>query len=112
MPILFGNRQNPYLRVNLNAVASLPDDDEATTALAELVTALRRNAGEVVFRSGECWFIDNYRAAHGRPIFQPKYDGAGRWLRRLYITQSLRRSARLRTWPDGRALDPTLGTPQ
>lgn len=106
MPILFGNQMHPYFRINVNNISVQAGDTEAELALSEFITVLKTNVRSVNFRPGEYWFIDNYRVAHGRESFQPQYDGGDRWLRRVYITESLRRSAGLRHWPDGRTIHP------
>ena len=79
-------------------------DTPAESALARLIASLRRNAVDITFRTGEYWFIDNYRVAHGRGTFTPRYDGADRWLKRLYITESLRHSAQFRVTPTSRII--------
>lgn len=34
-------------------------------------------------------FINNYKCAHGRPQFTPKYDGTDRWLKRVQISKDI-----------------------
>jgi hypothetical protein len=34
-------------------------------------------------------FINNYKCAHGRPQFTPKYDGTDRWLKRVQISKDV-----------------------
>lgn len=109
-PILFGNMAWPYIRVNLNNTKAQPDDREAELALEELRAALKTNSVPVVFESGDCWYIDNLRTAHARVPFQPKFDGTDRWLKRIYISGSFRRSASLRNDPASRVLNPLAET--
>ncbi|HXO20913.1 MAG TPA: TauD/TfdA family dioxygenase [Thermoanaerobaculia bacterium] len=105
-PILFGNRNFPYIRVNLNATEAVQGDDLAAQALKELAAALERNAVKVCFRPGEFWYIDNLGVAHGRDVYTPRFDGSDRWLRRLYISSAFRFSLGLRTTISGHVLDP------
>lgn len=108
-PVLFGNRERPFLRINLNATRAPDEDETAVNALAQLSEVLRRNATGLVFKPGEFWYIDNYRVAHGREPFRAALDGTDRWLRRLYITTSFRRSIHLREDPADYRLDPKIG---
>ena len=107
-PLLWGNPHSPYFRVNLNSTRALPNDPEAEEALGMLIRILRTHSSDFVFNGGEYWYIDNYRVAHGRGSFAPAFDGHDRWLKRLYITSSIRRSAHLREGPAARVLHPEL----
>jgi hypothetical protein len=102
VPILFGDRGSPYLRINLNADPDLQRDTEAQMALEKLIGVLTKNALEVPLESGDCFYLDNFRVVHGRSPYAPKYDGNDRWLKRLYITSYLRKSRDLRVGPDSR----------
>jgi L-asparagine oxygenase len=103
-PVLFGARDAPYIRINLNVHAATDSDPSAEHALQELIAALRRNIVKISLQAGDCLFLDNYRTAHGREPYAPRYDGNDRWLRRLYITSYLRKSRHLRSAPDARLL--------
>lgn len=105
-PILFGNRDHPYIRVNLNATEALNGDSLAACALRELISVLEGNSTKVCFQPGDFWYIDNLRVAHGRDVFSPRFDGKDRWLRRLYISSAFRYSLGLRKTPVDRVLDP------
>lgn len=105
-PIFFGNRVVPYIRVNLNATRAIEGHDEADAALDELQSALRANATQMVLESGDCCYIDNYRVAHARDAYSPRFDGTDRWLKRLYISSAMRRTAALRAGTDGRIINP------
>lgn len=105
-PVFWGNRGDPYFRINLNASAAIGNDDSAAHALKEMADCLRANVTEVIFQPGDFWYIDNYRVAHGRGPFEPSFAGSDRWLRRLYITSSFRRSATYRVAPAARVLNP------
>ncbi len=105
-PILWGNSDWPYLRINLNATWAADGDNSAAEALKLLVQNLRSNSQDVVFAAGDCWYIDNYRVAHGRGRFAPEYQGGDRWLKRLYLSSSFRISAASRSAPAARSFDP------
>jgi Fe(II)/alpha-ketoglutarate-dependent arginine beta-hydroxylase len=90
VPMLFGNRQAPYVR--LDPYFTTPLDDEAGAALNALAQSIDENIQEVVLQPGDCFFIDNYRIVHGRKAFKARYDGTDRWLKRLNLTRDLRKS--------------------
>jgi Fe(II)/alpha-ketoglutarate-dependent arginine beta-hydroxylase len=90
VPMLFGNRQTPYVR--LDPYFTTPLDDEAGAALNALAQSVDENIQEVVLQPGDCFFIDNYRIVHGRKAFKARYDGTDRWLKRLNLTRDLRKS--------------------
>jgi Fe(II)/alpha-ketoglutarate-dependent arginine beta-hydroxylase len=90
VPMLFGNRQTPYVR--LDPYFTTPLDDEAGAALNALAQSVDDNIQEVVLQPGDCFFIDNYRIVHGRKAFKARYDGTDRWLKRLNLTRDLRKS--------------------
>jgi alpha-ketoglutarate-dependent taurine dioxygenase len=74
----------------------VPEDDEAQAALNALVRAVDNCLMEVVLKPGDCLFVDNYKAVHGRKSFKAKYDGTDRWLKRVNITRDLRKSRNAR----------------
>jgi Fe(II)/alpha-ketoglutarate-dependent arginine beta-hydroxylase len=90
IPMLFGNRQTPYVR--LDPYFTTPIDDEASAALNALAQSVDDTIQEVVLQAGDCFFIDNYRVVHGRKAFKARYDGTDRWLKRLNLTRDLRKS--------------------
>jgi len=90
VPILFGNRQTPYLR--LDPYFTTPLDDEANAALNALAQSADNNMQDVILQPGDCFFIDNYRIVHGRKGFKARFDGTDRWLKRLNLTRDLRKS--------------------
>ncbi len=90
VPMLFVNRQAPYLC--LDPYFTTPLDDEASAALNALAKSIDDTIKEVVLQPGDCFFIDNYRIVHGRKPFKARYDGTDRWLKRLNLTRDLRKS--------------------
>lgn len=90
IPMLFGTRQAPFVR--LDPYFTTPLDDEAGAALNALAQTIDDTIQEVVLQPGDCFFIDNYRIVHGRKAFKARYDGTDRWLKRLNLTRDLRKS--------------------
>jgi Fe(II)/alpha-ketoglutarate-dependent arginine beta-hydroxylase len=90
VPMLFGNRQTPY--VCLDPYFTTPLDDEAGAALNALAQSVDDTLQELVLQPGDCIFIDNYRMVHGRKAFKARYDGTDRWLKRINLTRDLRKS--------------------
>ena len=109
-PVLFGDWESPYLRIDPTFMSCDPGDDEAFTALNHLVNALSRNEQEIVLRPGSILVIDNYLAVHGRRPFRAKYDGSDRWLKKIIVTRDLRKSRAIRNSPSSRVLvdNPTV----
>lgn len=106
-PILFGDENDPYMRINMNATSAVEGDHTASAALREFGDTLVRNITGVVFQPGDFWYIDNLRVAHGREKYKPRFDGRDRWLRRLYISSAYRYTRGLREKPSSRVLDPS-----
>lgn len=91
LPILFGSRLAPYIRIDPYFMDK-PDDAEAQCALNSLIREVDASLTEIVLQPGDCLFVDNYRAVHGRKSFKARYDGTDRWLKRINITRDLRKS--------------------
>ena len=104
--ILFGAKDSPYMRVNLNLQHTLPDDTEARDAMNALARALTENVEDVILGQGDYLYLDNFKVAHGRRAYTPRYDGTDRWLKRLTITSYLRMSRDLRDSPQSRVIRP------
>lgn len=92
VPVLFGDVQSPYLRLDPYFMDDLEDNREAQTALKALIYTIDKNLSSIVLQPGDYCFIDNYRAVHGRKAFKANYDGNDRWLKRINITKDLRKS--------------------
>lgn len=97
LPVLFGNRDLPYVRIDPYFMATVDSDHEAQEALESLVNEIEQHLVEQVLQPGSFLFIDNYRTVHGRKPFTARYDGRDRWLKRINITRDLRRSRASRT---------------
>lgn len=105
-PVLFGHFDSPYLRINLNMWDTLEHDDEAKAAFDVLATELVKNATDLIFESGDYCYLDNFRVVHGRKPFDAHYDGNDRWLKRVLITNDLRKSRALRRVTSSRIIWP------
>lgn len=103
-PVLFGNPDCPYLRLDQFFASAVYGDLEAANSLDALINAVSDGSKTYPLAPGEICFIDNYKAVHGREAFQARHDGTDRWLRRINITRDLRRSRSLRTIPSSRLL--------
>ena len=92
-PILFRNRvgriQLIYDPIYIVYEEMSPADREAFSILINL---LEGAVSDFLLEPGEIGFIDNYRVAHGRPQYKPRYDGTDRWLKRTQISRQLRES--------------------
>jgi alpha-ketoglutarate-dependent taurine dioxygenase len=81
-----------------------PDTEEARSAMNYLIQAIDKNLTRVALLPGECLFIDNYKAVHGRSSFKARFDGTDRWLKRINITSDLRKSRDVREAPASRVI--------
>ncbi len=96
VPILTGEREHPSLRINTMTTEVRAGDVEAANALGCISDQLRKNVKRVILNQGELLVVNNLVTAHGREAYEPKYDGADRWLKRLYVTTDLGNSRHLR----------------
>ncbi|SDF98383.1 arginine beta-hydroxylase, Fe(II)/alpha-ketoglutarate-dependent [Sinosporangium album] len=104
IPILFGDRSDPFLRIDPAYMYTAPGDDKAEGTLHRVMACIEKSLVDVRLEPGMCCFIDNYRAVHGRARFRARYDGTDRWLKRVSITRDLRRSAGERMGPGSRLM--------
>ncbi|HYU86952.1 MAG TPA: TauD/TfdA family dioxygenase [Kribbellaceae bacterium] len=94
MPVLSGPADDPDLCVDFHAMEAVRADGAA--ALARLRTAMQHALIGAVLRPGDLIVVDNRVAVHGRTDFNPRYDGADRWLRRCFAVADLRPSRGVR----------------
>lgn len=102
-PVLFGNPSSPYVRFDPYCMDQ-PESEEARSAMDYLIRAIDENLTGVALRPGECLFIDNYRAVHGRSSFEARFNGTDRWLKRINIARDLRKSRAVRKAPASRVM--------
>jgi Fe(II)/alpha-ketoglutarate-dependent arginine beta-hydroxylase len=90
-PVIFGPRERPYLRFDIDFMSAVDDDQEAADAVRATQDRLVESIERVVLSPGDAVFVDNYRVVHGREPFTPRYDGKDRWLKRLNLIRDVRR---------------------
>ena len=104
VPVLFGDRERPYLRIDLPFMRFADDGPEVKRALNRLMTELERVQHSVVVEQGSLLVIDNYLAVHGRRPFPVRYDGSDRWLKRMLVSRDLRKATPVSQLVDSRVL--------
>jgi hypothetical protein len=102
-PVLFGDTRSPYVRFDPYSMDE-PETEEARSAMDYLIRAIDENLTGVALLPGECLFIDNYKAVHGRSSFKARFDGTDRWLKRINIARDLRKSRGVRKAPASRLI--------
>lgn len=101
--VLLGDPKSPYVRFDPYCM-DRPEDEEAQSAMDSLIRAIDENLTSVALQPGECLFIDNYKAVHGRSQFKARFDGTDRWLKRINIARDLRKSRAVRAAPASRVV--------
>lgn len=104
VPVLFGDRERPYLRIDLPFMRFADDGPDVKGALHRLMTELERVQHSVVVDQGSLLIVDNYLAVHGRRPFPVRYDGSDRWLKRMIVSRDLRKAAPVSQLAGGRVL--------
>ncbi|MDG4857113.1 clavaminate synthase family protein [Streptomyces sp. T-3] len=89
-PVLSGAAEDPDIR--MAQLVTTPLTPRAAAALDEFGRACEATARTLRLTPGDLVVIDNRVTVHGRTAFHPRYDGADRWLQRVYVTTDLRRS--------------------
>ncbi len=101
--VLFGDPKSPYIRFDPYCM-DRPETEEAQSAMDALIRAIDQNLTGVALLPGECLFIDNYKAVHGRSSFRARFDGTDRWLKRVNLARDLRKSRAVREGPASRVI--------
>jgi hypothetical protein len=104
IPILFGHRDDPYLRID-PYVMDLPEVDDARAAFEAIAISLEKSVENVVLEPGDILVINNHRMVHGRRGFTASYDGGDRWLKRVNITRDIQKSRDRRDGATTRVID-------
>ena len=103
-PVLSGDRHDPYMALDPYHMKLDGWSPRSLQAFQGLCDQIETHMKDVILRPGDCVFIDNFRAVHGRKSFQPRHDGTDRWLKRLNITRNLRGSRAWRRAADDRII--------
>lgn len=103
-PVLFGDAVSPYMALDPYHMKTDGWPERSLRAFRGLCDQIEANMKDVSLRPGDCVFIDNFRAVHGRKSFRPRYDGSDRWLKRLNITRNIRGSRAWRRAPEDRII--------
>jgi hypothetical protein len=102
-PVLFGDPGSPYIRFDPYSM-DRPESREARSAMDYLIRMIDDNMTGAALLPGECLFIDNYKAVHGRSSFKARFDGTDRWLKRINVARDLRKSRAMRKAPASRVI--------
>ena len=89
-PVLTGSAEDPDIR--MAQLVTTPLTPRAEAALREFAHACEATARTTRLAPGDLVLVDNRVTVHGRTAFQPRYDGADRWLQRTFVMADLRRS--------------------
>jgi Fe(II)/alpha-ketoglutarate-dependent arginine beta-hydroxylase len=99
--VLFGDQARPYIRADPYFMSVADGDQEARSALDQLVKEMDDKMFDLHLEGGDFCFLDNFRSVHGRKPFKARHDGTDRWLKRVNVACDLRKSraARLSSAP-------------
>ncbi len=90
--VLFGDRDQPYMRLDPYFMDEVEDHSEAQAALDGLIAGIDANLRDLVLEAGDFCLIDNFQAVHGRRPFKARFDGTDRWMKRVNVVRDLRKS--------------------
>jgi L-asparagine oxygenase len=90
VPLLRGTEQAPSWAFDTacGVEAVSPDAEDAVRALTDACADPTLHRG-VRLRTGDLLAIDNTRCAHSRSTFEARFDGADRWLQRVYVRHAI-----------------------
>ena len=55
----------------------------------DFIKMVESAAFDLSMREAQVLYINNYKCAHGRPHFTPKYDETDRWLKRVQVSKDV-----------------------
>jgi Fe(II)/alpha-ketoglutarate-dependent arginine beta-hydroxylase len=102
--VLFGDRQQPYVRADPYFMTVPENDPEARAALDAFERAMDAVMFDMTLAAGDFCFVDNFRVVHGRKPFKASHDGTDRWLKRVNLAVDLRKSRSARPSREVRAI--------
>jgi len=94
--ILFWNKNRPYFRINENTIDISQYSQQEQKALWWILDQLHKNRIDLVLKSWNFLYIDNYRVAHRRDAYVPNYWPELRWLKRVVTTNDLTKTSSVR----------------
>jgi len=100
--ILFGDRKRPYLRYG--SIDSSKCSSRMVAAMRFISETLDARRQTVVLNQGDCVYLDNFVAVHGRAAYPGEYGPNGRWFCRLVMVRDLRRVRMFRASPESRVM--------
>lgn len=88
-PLIDGPTDKPELLLHLPDMKCL--DPTARPVFEKFKAAMNdsKTINGVALEPGDLVIVNNRKAAHGRCFFTPRYDGADRWLQRVYLSADL-----------------------
>lgn len=102
--VLYGDREQPYVRADPYFMVVPENDPEARAALAAFEREMDAVMFDMTLAAGDFCFLDNLRAVHGRKPFKARHDGTDRWLKRVNLAVDLRKSRSARPSREVRAI--------
>lgn len=100
--ILFGDPRRPYLRYS--SIDYEKCTSEMLVAVRFVSEALQQSRQELTLSQGDCLYLDNYVAVHGRAPFEIEYGANSRWFSRLCILRDLRTLRPFKDSPESRVM--------
>lgn len=88
MPVLFGGKRNPRIRLDVPYMRCIDDDPTSEKAFSALLAELERIRRPLRVTTGTLLVLDNRSVVHARDSFSPRYDGTDRWLRKMIVSES------------------------
>ena len=102
--LLFGNYNDPYLRININKLDTNEYEGKIKKAIDYLINLINNNQFKIILEQGNCLYIDNLKTVHRRNAYEPNYGPKARWLSRIVTTNDLRKTRHLRNKPYSRKI--------
>jgi L-asparagine oxygenase len=85
--VLFGDPDNPSIRLDIPFMRCAGNDPRAERALSALTSELDRIRWPLVAAAGSLLVLNNRNVVHGRDSFTARHDGTDRWLRKVIVSR-------------------------
>ncbi|MBS9443275.1 TauD/TfdA family dioxygenase [Photorhabdus heterorhabditis] len=102
--ILFGAKEEPYVRINAAALNLDNNSLDEINAVNKVIDFFNKNKKSIVLNTSDCIFIDNFRCVHARDAYEPFFGEKARWLARVVFTTDLKKSRGMRGSVRSRAI--------